>query len=179
MVTPNKVLQQTARSLGGFNALRVSLRHRVRLAAAELLRSLAWVLAMDEIDSFIRDYSTTDRARIVFASNGKLGPELIDANIQHRLAVCDRLRKKVASPASDELIRDLYDAETAWAKAAWCVRHDIVSFLASELLTREGEKNLRHYLECCMFRGMDAYMSSMCVTLSPETRSKAVVALAA
>ena len=134
---------------------------------------------MDEIDTFIRDYTTKDRDRIVFASNGKLGPELLDANIQHRLAVCDRLRKTIASPASDELIRELYDAETAWAKAAWCVRHDTVSFLASELLTREGERNLRHYLGCCMFRGMDAYMSSLCVTLSPEIRSKTVAALVA
>lgn len=147
--------------------------------ATYLKRSLAWVLAMDEIDAFIRDYSTKDRDRVVFASNGELGPKLRDANIQHRLAVCDRLRKTGASPASDELIRELYDAETAWAKAAWCVRHDTVSFLASELLTRDGEKNLRHYLECCMFRGMDAYMSSQCVTLSPEVRSKVVATLAA
>ena len=121
---------------------------------------------MDEIDAFIRDYSTTDRDRIVFASNGKLGAELRDANNQHRSALCDRLRKTGASPASDELIRELYDAETAWAKAAWCVRHVTVSFLAAELLTRGGEKNLRHYLECCMFRGMDAYMSSLCVRLA-------------
>lgn len=134
---------------------------------------------MDEIDAFIRDYSTKDRNRIVFASNDKLGPELRDANIQHRLAVCDRLRKLGASPASDELIRELYDAETAWAKAAWCVRHDTVSFLAAELLTRDGEKNLRHYLACCMFRGIDAYMSSLCVTLPPQVRSKLVAALTA
>jgi hypothetical protein len=106
---------------------------------------------MDEIDAFIRDYSTKARDHIVFASNGKLGPELRDANIQHRLAVCDKLRKTGASPASDELIRELYDAETAWAKAAWCVRHDTVSFLAAELLSRGGDKNLRHYLQC-MFR---------------------------
>jgi hypothetical protein len=121
-----------------------------------IIRSLAWVLAMDEIDAFIRDYTTKDRDRVVFSSNGKLGAELRDSNIQHRLAVCDRLRKTGASPASDELVRELYDAETAWANAAWCVRHDTVSFLAAELLTRDGEKNLRHYLECCMFRGVAA-----------------------
>jgi hypothetical protein len=131
---------------------------------------------MDEIDTFIRAYSTRDRDRIVFASNGKLGPELRDANIQHRLAVCDRLRKTGASPASDELIRELYDAETAWAKAAWCVRHDTVSFLAAELLSRGGNKNLRHYLQC-MFRGQDAYLSSLCIKLSPEVRSQVVVAM--
>jgi hypothetical protein len=134
---------------------------------------------MDEVDTFIRNYSTKDRDRVVFASNGSLGPDLRDANIEHRLAVCDKLRKTGASPASDELIRELYDAETAWAKAAWCVRHDTVSFLAAELLTRNGERNLRHYLECCMFRGMDAYMSSLCVELSPEVRSKVVAGLAA
>jgi hypothetical protein len=131
---------------------------------------------VDEIDAFVREYSTKDRERIVFASNGKLGPELRDINIEHRLAVCDRLRKTGASPASDDLIRELYDAETAWAKAAWCVRHDTVSFLAAELLTRGGKKNLHHYLQC-MFRGQDAYLSSLCITLTPEVRSNVVAAL--
>jgi hypothetical protein len=130
---------------------------------------------MDEIDAFIHGYATKHRERIVFASNGKLGPELRDANIQYRLAVCDRLRKTGASAASDELIRELYDAETAWAKAAWCVHHDFVSFLAAELLTRGGGKNLRHYLQCIWFRGQDAYLSSLCITLSPEVRRQVVV----
>jgi hypothetical protein len=119
---------------------------------------------MDEIDRYIKDYQLNDRSRIVFASNGEQGSKLRDEN-----------SKESGIVSTDELIRELYDAETAWSKAAWAVRHQFVVFLASELLKRGGEDNVRCYLQCCVGRGQDAYFSSLCVTLTSAQREQAIV----
>ena len=79
--------------------------------------------------------------------------------------------------ASDELIRDLYDAETAYSKAAFAVWHQAVVFLATQLLTRGGESNIRCYINFAG-RGHYAWMSSQCVTLSSEQQTKAIATLA-
>ena len=78
------------------------------------------------------------------------------------------------SRASDQLIRDLYDCETAYSKAASAVYQESVSFLATELLLRGGKTNVPHYL-ACVFRGQDAYLSSRCVRL-PHDRGRRAVA---
>jgi hypothetical protein len=124
-----------------------------------------------EVAAFIAVYKAADRGRIEFLSNGERGPALRDANDAFRGEVCRAARGGQA--ASDELIRDLYDAESQWSQAAWCVRHETIAFLAGELLRRGGPANVRHYLEC-MWRGQDCYLSSLCVRLSLEERAAAV-----
>jgi hypothetical protein len=130
---------------------------------------------MEEVAAFIAGYTTADRGRIEFRSNGELGPALRDANDAFRGDVCRAVRGGQA--ASDELVRDLYDAESQWSQAAWCVRHETVAFLAGELLRRGGPGNVRHYLEC-MWRGQDCYLSSLCVRLSAAERAAAVAEIA-
>jgi hypothetical protein len=125
-----------------------------------------------EVAAFIANYGATDRARIEFRSNGQLGPALRDDNSSFRGEVCLLLLRN-REPASDQLIRDLYDAESQYSKAAWAVRHKIVAFLASELLRRGGTANVGHYLEC-IWRGQDCYFSSLCVQLSLEERTAAL-----
>lgn len=123
---------------------------------------------MDAI-SLAKQYVRTDQPRIAFASNGEVGSKLVDANRDVRIAVCDAC---VTDPsiASDELIRDLYDAETAYAQAVFGVRHKAVAFLATQLLARGGESNIRKFLACAP-RCMDSWMSSQCVTLTAEQQS--------
>lgn len=130
---------------------------------------------MVDVTAFIAGYGPADRTRIEFLSNGEVGPKLRDANASFRGEVCRALRG--GQPASDELIRDLYDAESTWSAAAWCVRHEIVAFLASELLRRGGADNVRYYLEC-IWRGQDCYLSSLCVQISPEQRATALAKMA-
>ena len=125
-----------------------------------------------DVTRFIAGYTAADRGSIEFRSNGERGPALRDANDAFRGQVCRAVRD--GQPTPDELIRDLYDAESQWSQAAWCVRHETVAYLASELLRRGGPANVRHYLEC-MWRGQDCYLSSLCVRLSPKERAAAVV----
>ena len=127
---------------------------------------------MINANSLITAYTPADRHRIVFASNGKVGSELRDDNRSLRAEIAKVL---IPSPetASDELIRDLYDAETSYSKASFAVYHQFVSCLATQLLERGGEKNVSHYL-ACVFRGHDAYLSSQCVKLTPSARARAI-----
>ena len=124
-----------------------------------------------DVTAFITGYTAADRGRIEFRSNGERGPALQDANDVFRGQVCRAVRD--GQSASDDLVRDLYDAESQWSQAAWCVRHETIAFLAGELLRRGGPENVRHYLEC-MWRGQDCYLSSLCVRLSREQRAAAV-----
>src|SRR5207237_305391 len=59
-----------------------------------------------------------------------------------------------------ELVRDLFDAETAWAKEAWCVNSEAVRTLAEELLTRGGPAFVEDFLAGKLGRGMDAHCAS-------------------
>jgi hypothetical protein len=124
-----------------------------------------------EVAVFIAGYTPADKGRIEFRSNGERGPALRDANDAFRSEVWRAVRDGQA--ASDELVRDLYDAESLWSQAAWCVRHEMIAFLAGELLRRGGPTNVRHYLEC-MWRGQDCYLSSLYVRLNPVERAAAV-----
>jgi hypothetical protein len=130
---------------------------------------------MPNPESFVAAYTPADRHRIAFASNGKVGSELRDDNRTFRTEIAEAL---IQSPetASDELVRDLYDAETAYSNASFAVYHQFVSCLATQLLERGGEKNIAHYL-ACVFRGQDAYLSSQCVTLTPNARVAAIATI--
>ena len=127
---------------------------------------------MINVSSFIAAYTPADRHRIVFASNGKVGSELRDDNRTLRTEIAKALIKSPET-ASNELIRDLYDAETSYSKASFAVHHQFVSCLATQLLVRGGEKNVSHYL-ACVFRGQDAFLSSQCVKLKPSARARAI-----
>ncbi|WP_171189607.1 hypothetical protein [Alienimonas chondri] len=124
------------------------------------------------IDSFTAAYSPPDRSRIAFESNGLKGPELRDRNVHFRRHVIAAI---IETPviATDQLIRDLYDAETQYSQSSFSVHHPSVAALAQELLTRGGDENLSHYLRC-VDRAFDSYMSSQCVTLN---RRDAVAAI--
>ncbi|MFM8328346.1 MAG: hypothetical protein ACKN9U_26090, partial [Pirellulaceae bacterium] len=113
---------------------------------------------MSSVLSFIKAYTAADRSRI----------DLRD--FRNEIA-----KVLIPSPelASDELIRDLYDAETLYSMVSFGVHLEFVSFLAEQLLERGGEANVFQYLEC-VFRQQDAYFASLCVTLSPGARERAV-----
>ena len=130
---------------------------------------------MPNEESFIAAYSPAARHRIAFASNGKFGTELRDDNRTFRTEIAKSLIQSPES-ANDDLIRDLYDAETSYSKASFGVNHQFVSCLASQLLERGGEINISHYL-ACVFRGQDAYLSSQCVILTKDARDRAIATI--
>jgi hypothetical protein len=111
---------------------------------------------MGAIDEFCSRYtSARDRARISFAWNGKHADQFEDANFRFR----QRVLKVVLADlhrAPIELVRELYDAETAWAKEAWGVNLQAVRALAEELLTRGGTEFVEDFLAGKFGRGMDA-----------------------
>ncbi|MEI8212978.1 MAG: hypothetical protein WCI02_12580 [Planctomycetota bacterium] len=131
---------------------------------------------MPNEESFIAAYTQADRHRIAFASNGQVGSELRDDNRMFRTEIAKSLIQSPES-ANDDLIRDLYDAETAYSKASFGVHHQFVSCLASQLLERGGEINISHYYLACVFRGQDAYLSSQCVTLTKDARDRAIATI--
>jgi hypothetical protein len=115
---------------------------------------------MANLCEFVARYSTSeDRARIAFAWNGKHAGEFEDANYEFRREVLEIV---LAEPAAVpiELIRDLYDAETALAKEAWGVYAEAVRALAEELLTRGGSEYVEDFLTGKLGRGMDAYCAA-------------------
>jgi hypothetical protein len=109
---------------------------------------------------FIAHYDPArDRARVAFAWNGRHADDFRDANQEFRESVLGAvLRNPGAAPI--ELVRDLYDAETAWAKEAWCVNSEAVRALAGELLTRGGSAYVEDYLAGKIGRGMDAFCAA-------------------
>lgn len=109
---------------------------------------------------FVANYHPArDRARIAFAWNGRHADGFRDANQEVRGRVIRAALEDVGR-VPIELVRDLYDAETAWAKEAWCVNHRAVSTFARELLTRGGPAFVEDYLAGKVGRGMDASMSA-------------------
>jgi hypothetical protein len=115
---------------------------------------------MNHTQQFVNSYSTAeDRQRIVFAWNGKHAEEFHDANDEFRQQV---LALVLADPAvvPIELVRDLFDAETAMAKEAWGVNTEAVRALTRELLTRGGPAFVEDFLIGKIGRGMDAYCAA-------------------
>lgn len=127
---------------------------------------------MIEIESFVASYSDADCNLIAFAGNGHVGSKLRDTNLEYRTEVLRFLTGDL-NLAPDKLVRDLYDAETLHSKSAFSVRHDFVLMLAQELLSRGGEENVCHYLDC-VFRAQDSYFSSQCAKLDDESARDAI-----
>lgn len=123
---------------------------------------------MTDLDVFISDYRIEDAEQIEFRRIPESGP---DVNAHFRSQIVSRIQVACPEGVSELLIRDLYDAETAWSAAARCVRGGFVTILAAELLSRGGEINLRHFLKCSC-RSQDAYFSSVFVPLEPAIRRK-------
>lgn len=115
---------------------------------------------MSDLDRFVANYaSALDWPRVAFTWNGRHADHFRDANSEFRQRVLRRTLKNLAS-APIELVRDLYDAETAWAKEAWCVNAEAVRALAEELLTRGGPDYVEDFLAGKFGRGMDAHCSA-------------------
>lgn len=107
------------------------------------------------VAEFVTFYTPSlDRPRICFAWNGAHAERFRDANEEFRRAVIKHALADLGA-APIELVRDLFDAETAHAWEAWGVWFAAVHALARELLTRGGVEFVEDYL-AGKFRGMDA-----------------------
>ncbi|HEY1188819.1 MAG TPA: hypothetical protein VGE74_14285 [Gemmata sp.] len=110
---------------------------------------------MNTLDDFATFYTPAlDRARAAFAWTGGHADAFLDTNEPFRRQVLDLVLPNLGA-APIELVRDLYDAETAWAEQAWCVQAETARALAEELLTRGGPEFVEDFLQG-KFRGMDA-----------------------
>ncbi|MEM8861920.1 MAG: hypothetical protein AAGD96_26660, partial [Chloroflexota bacterium] len=70
-----------------------------------------------KIDEFVKNYSNDDELKILFAWNGKHADDFFDENLEFRRKVL-KYFEKYPKEFSIELVGDLYDAETAFAKEA-------------------------------------------------------------
>jgi hypothetical protein len=112
---------------------------------------------MVDVADFIAGYAAADEARIRFAWNGQHADAFVDHNLEFRVSVREAVLADV-SAAPIELIRDLFRAETQFAREAWCVT-DGVGVLAEALLRRGGATYLDDYLEG-KFQCFDAMLGS-------------------
>jgi hypothetical protein len=85
-------------------------------------------------ETFICDYSIQNYPLIQFAWNGKHADDFVDSNYDFRKEVLEIVCSRKEAPIL--LVRDLFVAETEWAKQAWCVEDDDVRELAQQLLDR-------------------------------------------
>lgn len=115
---------------------------------------------MTDPREFVKQYRTVeDRSRVVFAWNGKHAEGFADANYDFRQLVLEIVLSDLKG-APIELVRDLYDAETALAQEAWGVYAEAVRALAEELLTRGGPAFVEDFLRGKIGRGMDAFCAA-------------------
>jgi hypothetical protein len=113
-----------------------------------------------DIHLYIANYSSAKhQGKMMFAWNGKHADAFQDANYEFRRQVLEIVLLDLKA-APIELIRDLYDAETAMALEAWGVYAEAVSALSEELLTRGGPAYVEDFLRGKIGRGMDAYCSA-------------------
>jgi hypothetical protein len=112
---------------------------------------------MSDVKAFAAEYSEADSQRINFAWNGRHAKDLADRNYDFRKKVLDEVLKD-PDGTPIPLIRDLFEAETSFAKEAWCV--DLrVRQLAEILLTRGGPTFVEDFF-CGKYRGQDAYIAA-------------------
>lgn len=118
----------------------------------------------DNIPEFVARYApAVDEWRIRFAWNGEHADNFVDRNEAFRGRVIEVVLANL-STAPIELVRDLFHAETLWAKEAWCIRYAWVHPLACELVHRGGLRYVEDYL-AGKHRGMD----SSCSATVPHT----------
>lgn len=110
----------------------------------------------EELKSFIRNYQPENNARIKFDWNGKHSDDFEDKNMEFRRAVIAMACSADNPPIL--LIRDLFLAETFWAKEAWCIDAECVRQLGAQLLSRGKSEFVLDFL-----RGKNScFDSSMC-----------------
>lgn len=115
---------------------------------------------MSDLAEFVEFYTPAlDRPRVAFAWNGRHADHFADANENFRRRLLKHVLRDL-SAAPIELVRDLFDAETAWAQQAWCVNAEGVRALARELLTRGGPGFVEDFLTGKVGRGMDAFCAA-------------------
>ena len=125
--------------------------------------SHGWGSIRMNIEEYVNNYSEDDELEIMFAWNGKHADEFDDENMEFRRSVLEYFEDNPkAFPLA--LVAALYDAETEFAKEAWCV-NKVVSLLAQEMLERGRAKYASTYLKGWA-RGMDAHIQSTRIELS-------------
>jgi len=122
-------------------------------------------MTQDQIQEFVKKYSSSDFDKIKFDWNGKHGNDLEDKNIHFRMQICEYLKDDF-SDSSDELILNLYLELSKSAKETWGVYNSFHLF-ANELLERGGAKYLDIYIEGAT-KSMDTGLMSGRLNLSKE-----------
>ncbi|HSR54179.1 MAG TPA: hypothetical protein VLV83_25400 [Acidobacteriota bacterium] len=122
---------------------------------------------MTKLRQFVERYSEHDATAVRFAWNGKHGDDLKDDNADFRDELLGHfLDHKDSFPVA--LLRDLYDAETAYAREAWVI--DLrVGKLAQEMLIRDGKSSLDVYAKG-LIRSMDTYATAGRIDLPEDLR---------
>ena len=99
---------------------------------------------MEDINTFIKNYSESDQGNIAFSSNCKEGEEWEDKNHTFREKICDKIFKK-NSMAPDLLLKDMFRAEARYSREIWG-SSSYVSALGAMLLKQTRSKYIEDYL---------------------------------
>lgn len=118
-----------------------------------------------KVQSFVKNYSTTDFDKIKFDWNGKHGEAFYDKNLEFRMQVCEYLKTDFSN-CSNQLILDLYLELAKQAKETFGVYSNFHTF-ANELLERTGTTYFDEYIEGAS-KSMDTGIMSGQLNLSKE-----------
>ena len=103
--------------------------------------------------------------KVMFAWNGKHADEFSDENSKFRSEVLSYYEKE-PTDFPLELVRDLFEAETEYAREVWGVK-PVVSKLSKDLLEIGREKYLKDWVKG-IGRGMDAYIQALEIRLTED-----------
>lgn len=126
-------------------------------------------MTIQEIQTFIDNYTSTDFGKIKLVWNGKYGNDFEDDNHDFRIQICELVITQI-DKVKLELIRDLYCEEGKISPMTFGV-YNKFHLLADEILKRGGEDYLLDYIRGAS-HSMDTKMMSGRLTISKEQAKK-------
>ena len=112
---------------------------------------------MEDTSAFCLNYTHSNESKISFAWNGKHAEEFVDTNLKFRRNLIEFVIKNLDSAPFD-LIKDLYKAETLFAKEAWGVNNSVL-FFAETILRRGTVQDLDDFVSGYM----QSFDTDMCI----------------
>jgi len=98
---------------------------------------------MNASKEFIKNYTSNDKIKIEYHSNGKSSDYWCDSNLDFRNEIC-KLLVEYESLRPDELLRDIFRAEAEFCRESWGASPN-VTILGKLLITETKEKYIEDY----------------------------------
>lgn len=112
---------------------------------------------------FLSEYDAELKSLICFEWNGKHGVGFEDANQEFRRNILNYIFENDQLFIPKELVRDLFLAESLWARESWCV-YQKYHLIGEKLLRLGGTQYIEDFLEGA-FSSFDTYCSCRMMNL--------------